>query len=108
MFYVFTKQFQRDIARILQGLDSVKRVQQVEIEMAKNEKELTEELIGELEGTTDAIVAVEQAVDGLLNIIQSQSDVSPGVQAAIDKVKEQRSRIAAAALKGTQSAPTEG
>jgi len=107
VFYVFTKQFYEDMTRVLKLLNQIKRVQEELKIMATNEQAKVEELIAELESTTEAVTAVEQAIDGLLTVVENASDVSPEVQSAIDKVRAVKSRIAAAALKGTTGEPVD-
>lgn len=93
--------------RIERKLDRIRGTQHLELEMARNERELTEELVGRVAGLTDVALAVETTLDGLRQQIADAagSDVSPQLQQALDSIDAFKGRIAAAVVKGTPADP---
>lgn len=73
--------------------------------MASREEDLTNELLAGLDATTTELDALNTVIDNLVTAVGNSSDVSPSVQAALDKVTEHKARIVAMALKGTPSEP---
>jgi hypothetical protein len=63
-----------------------------------------QELLDEVEGISDATEAVETAIEGLLVEIENGSD-DPAVVQAVGELRELKSRLVAAALKGTPADP---
>ena len=84
---------------------SISRGQRRIREDMATEKELTEQLLANLDSASTELEALSQVVDNLVTTIGNQSDVSPDVQAALDKVTQIKERIIATALKGTPSEP---
>lgn len=64
----------------------------------------SEDLLSEVTEIKDATTAVETAIDGLLDRIENQTD-DPNVVQAVADLRDLKSRLVAAALKGTPADP---
>jgi hypothetical protein len=104
-YYVFTKAFRDDIARILAYAKDIERDQELEIRMAGQEAQKMEELAQTLASISNEVQSVETVIDSLVAAVQNAGDVSPQIQAALDTALAYKARLAAAALKGTPSDP---
>lgn len=89
--------------RIIRRLNDVSRSQRTLIDMSSREQDLSQELLANLESTTSEVEALSTVIDNLVTAVGNSSDVSPEVQAALDKVASLKARIIALALKGTPS-----
>lgn len=104
-FYIFSQQFQDDIARIIRGLDTIQRVQRLEVAMANREAEVIANIEAELASNTETVSSVEALIDRLVAAAE-EADDSEALDRVLAAIKEQKARLAAAALKGTPAEPT--